>query len=59
MKKTIATILISVLLTFTLTENYMISHIQVSGATGDYTVSVFGNEFSYEQEVTKWQQHIT
>ena len=48
MKKTIATILISVLLTFTLTENYMISHIQVSGATGDYTVSVFGNEFSYK-----------
>lgn len=48
MKKTLATILISVLLTFVFTENYMISSMEVSGGSGSYTVTVFGNDFLYE-----------
>lgn len=48
MKKIIITIAISVLITFVITENYMISTMQVSGAPGEYTVTVFGAEFEYK-----------
>ena len=48
MKKLIATIIISVFITFIITENYMLSTMQVNGNPGSYTVSVFGSEFYYK-----------
>lgn len=47
MKTTIISIILSVLVTFVITENYMLSNMQISGSTGNYTVSVFGAEFDY------------
>lgn len=47
MKTTIISIILSVFVTFVITENYMLSNMQISGATGNYTVSVFGAEFDY------------
>lgn len=48
MKNIIISIAISVLITFVVTENYMLSHMQVSGTTGNYTITVFGAEFEYK-----------
>ena len=50
MKTTIISIILSVFITFVITENYMLSNMQISGATGNYTVSVFGAEFDYNQQ---------
>lgn len=47
MKTIIISIILSVFVTFVITENYMLSNIQISGSTGNYTVSVFGNDFLY------------
>ena len=47
MKTTIISIILSVFVTFVITENYMLSNMQVSGSAGKYTVSVFGAEFDY------------
>lgn len=46
MKSTIL-VLITAFLVFIATENYMISHMEVTGAPGAYTVTVFGNDFKY------------
>ena len=48
MKKTILAIIASVLITFVTTENYMLTSMQVSGAPGEYTITVFGAEFEYK-----------
>lgn len=48
MKSIILSILISIILTFIVTENYMISHMEIAGTPGNYTISVFGGEFSYK-----------
>ena len=45
MKTIIISIILSVLVTFVITENYMLSNMHISGSTGNYTVSVFGAEF--------------
>ena len=47
MKTNIISIILSVFVTFVITENYMLTNMQISGATGNYTVSVFGAEFDY------------
>ena len=47
MKKIIITIALTALISFVATENYMLSHMQVTGSAGYYTVSVFGNDFLY------------
>lgn len=48
MKNIIISVLITALLSFIVTENYMISHMEVNGTPGNYTVSIFGGEFSYK-----------
>ena len=48
MKKIIITIALTALISFVVTENYIISTMQVSGAPGEYTVTVFGAEFEYK-----------
>lgn len=48
MKKIIITIALTALISFVVTENYMISTMQVSGAPGEYTVTVFGADFEYK-----------
>ena len=48
MKKIIITIALTALISFVVTENYIISHMQVSGAPGEYTVTVFGADFEYK-----------
>lgn len=48
MKNIFVSIAISVLITFVATENYMISTMQVSGAPGAYTITVFGADFEYK-----------
>jgi hypothetical protein len=48
MKNIIISIAISILITFVVTENYMISTMQISGAPGAYTITVFGAEFEYK-----------
>lgn len=48
MRSLLLSILISIILTFIVTENYIISHMTVTGTPGNYTVSVFGGEFSYK-----------
>lgn len=48
MKKTIAAVIVSVVLTFIVTENYMIHNMEVSRKDNFYTVSIFGNDFIYE-----------
>jgi hypothetical protein len=48
MKNIIISIAISALITFVVTENYMISTMQISGAPGEYTITVFGAEFEYK-----------
>lgn len=48
MKKIVITIALTALISFVVTENYMISAMQVSGAPGEYTVTVFGAEFEYK-----------
>lgn len=48
MRKTILSIIVSILITFVVTENYMISTMQVSGTPGEYTITVFGAEFEYK-----------
>jgi hypothetical protein len=49
MKNIIIAVIASVLLTFIVTENYMISNMKISGAPGAYIVTVFGAEFEYKQ----------
>ena len=48
MKSIIIAIIATAFLSFVVTENYMLSHMQVSGAPGEYTVTVFGVEFEYK-----------
>lgn len=45
MRKTLGTIIITALLTFILTENYMLSTMVVSETPGGYVVTVFGQDF--------------
>lgn len=45
--KKLLPIITAVLITFIATENYMLSHMEVTGAPGAYTVTVFGNDFKY------------
>lgn len=47
MKKIIITIVLTALISFLVTENYMLSHMEISGAPGEYTVTVFGADFEY------------
>ena len=47
MKNLIIAIITTALISFIATENYMLSHMTVTGSTGAYTVSVFGNDFIY------------
>lgn len=47
MKTTILSILISVILTFTITENYMLSNMEISSNADGYTVTIFGADFNY------------
>lgn len=48
MKNIIIAVIASVLLTFIVTENYMISNMKISGTPGEYTITVFGAEFEYK-----------
>lgn len=45
MRKTLGTIIVTALLTFILTENYMLSTIVVSETLDGYMVTVFGQDF--------------
>ena len=46
--KKLLPIIITVIMTFTITENYMLSSMEVTGTPGEYVVSVFGVDFKYE-----------
>lgn len=48
MKNLIIAIIATAILSFVVTENYMLSSMKIEGATGSYTVTVFGTEFNYE-----------
>jgi hypothetical protein len=48
MKKIIITIALTALISFLVTENYMLSHMEISGAPGAYTITVFDAEFEYK-----------
>jgi hypothetical protein len=48
MKKIIITIALTALISFVVTENYMLSHMEISGTTGNYTITVFGADFEYK-----------
>lgn len=48
MRNIIISVLLTALLSFIVTENYILSHMAVTGTPGNYTVSVFGGEFSYK-----------
>jgi hypothetical protein len=48
MKNTIIAIIATALISFIVTENYMISNIKVTGAPGAYTITVLGAEFEYK-----------
>ena len=45
--KKITTLVTVVLLTFIITENYILSRMEISGEPGAYTVTVFGADFRY------------
>ena len=46
--KNMFTILTISLMVFVTTQNYMITNMEISGNTGNYTVSIFGRDFRYE-----------
>lgn len=48
MKKIIITIALTALISFLVTENYMLSHMKVKSTETGYTVTVFGAEFEYK-----------
>ena len=48
MKNLAIAIILTGIISFVATENYMLSNMKITGTTGDYTVTVFGAEFTYE-----------
>ena len=48
MKKIIVTIVLTALISFVVTENYMLSHMTVKSTETGYTITVFGAEFEYK-----------
>lgn len=47
MKNIIITIVLTALISFVVTENYMLSSMEVTGTPGAYTITVFGADFEY------------
>ena len=48
MKNIIIAVITSILVTFVITENYMLSSMEVTGTPEAYTITVFGAEFEYK-----------
>lgn len=48
MKKIIIAIMLTALASFIVTENYILSHMEISGTAGSYTITVFGADFRYK-----------